>query len=192
MKYKKQILCSKIPNSRSNGIGLVIVKNGERTIEGIAISALQNISENFKEIVDIPWTYKTWKLANRENTGKLVIGWIPGHSNITGNELADQETKRQTGRVHDTQYKVPAKDILVDLKEEFWNKFKEKAIEIGREKGALFMKEIGSNHKRAKYKPWFIKYKDKLDRSTIRTIPRNRCNHYNLRASLARKGIVED
>ncbi|XP_054015827.1 retrovirus-related Pol polyprotein from type-1 retrotransposable element R1 2 isoform X1 [Hylaeus anthracinus] len=183
---------SKIPTSQSNRIGLVVVKNGERTIEGIAISALQNINENFKEIVDNPWTYKTWKLANRKNTRKLIIGRIPRHINIIGNELAEQKAKRQTERVHDTQYKVPAKDILVDLKEEFWNKFKEKGMEIGREKEALFMREIGPNHKRARYKPWFIKYKNKLDRSTVRMISRIRCNHYNLRASLAWKGIVED
>lgn len=41
---------------------------------------------------------------------KVVIGWIPGHSGMVGNELADGITKEATEEEKDERIKIPGND----------------------------------------------------------------------------------
>lgn len=41
---------------------------------------------------------------------KIVIGWIPSHVGIEGNEMADTVAKAATEQEHDSRIKVPYSD----------------------------------------------------------------------------------
>lgn len=127
---------------------------------------------------------------NVERTGeeerKIIIGWIPSHKGIMGNELPDQMAKGATKSEHDGRIKVPFADWKAINKEEMRNRARARNEKEGAIKGIKYFKEV---HSRSKNKPWFSGIN--AERRFVTTVNRIRANHINLKESLSRKGYTE-
>lgn len=76
------------------------------------------------------YTWSTWKvnfmikdlLRKSKMNGQLInLIWIPGHSGITGNELADSRTKTAIQQGKDTEIGVPFREFKNLWKDELYN-----------------------------------------------------------------------
>lgn len=133
---------------------------------------------------------KSWyfELQNADfRTGKnVVIGWIPAHKGIYGNEKADELAKIATEEAPNLELKAPIKDIRRLHREEL---FKSTIAEIKKQaqiKGSFYFNNFFREEER---KPWFFGI-NAPRRFTV-LINRLRAYHYNLNSSLSRIGYIE-
>lgn len=117
---------------------------------------------------------------------KIVIGWIPSHCGIKGNELVDGLAKEATNETPDERIKVPINDWKRIYKEEMGARTRNRNETEANYKGKYY---FDNHYKAESAKPWFNKLDIKRGIATM--INRLRANHYNLNESLARKGYID-
>lgn len=120
------------------------------------------------------------------NVPKVIIGWIPSHVGIKGNEIVVQLAKEASQEEADEKIEMPIGDWKRIYKEEMYARTKRRNETEGEYKGRYY---FDTHHKKESTKPWFKKLDVKRGIATI--INRLRANHYNLNESLARKGYIE-
>ncbi|XP_053970333.1 uncharacterized protein LOC128872055 isoform X2 [Hylaeus volcanicus] len=164
-----------------------------------SLSALTGLESKIEKLDDTgknnnnAWILKIYKtLINQKEREKIVLSWVPGHQGIPGNEKADSLAKEYTNKVPEEDIPITRLNYLVQYKHTIWSVFTDRVEEIGRSKGAYYFSNFWENKKKVKLKPWFQKFGNILDRYAIRSISRIRSNHYNLKESLGRKGIIDD
>lgn len=152
-------------------------------------SALMRITSTKISAKSEYWALKTKeKIIGLKNENKVIkLGWIPSHTNIKGNELAD--TLANDGRVQ-----IPFHNIRTSylgfptlLKENIRNSWKDTYQDWSRSKGTTYAYYIPTPLK----KPWFQNFKNS-PRKMITTISRLRSGHCLTREHLNRLHIVDD
>lgn len=112
-------------------------------------------------------------LLNCHNRGlKIVLAWIPSHTGITGNEIADSFAKDsiQTGTLE--HYYVLSQDLLSWAKvllNKAWNNAWSRSL---RQKG----RHYGDIQPEISVRPWFSRFRN-IDKQTSSTICRLRLGH---------------
>lgn len=126
-----------------------------------------------------------WKLSTLFNK-KIFFIWIPSHRGFKGNEMADLLAKQGAMERAENNLYVPFQDLTANFKKEEWNETQERLLKQAKFKGKHYFKNY---YKRSRKKCWFNKINSERYFCTL--INRIRANHYNLKASLARKGYIE-
>ncbi|KAG5866412.1 hypothetical protein JTB14_025349 [Gonioctena quinquepunctata] len=94
-----------------------------------SLSAINTLEDPFTLNV---WAIKILEInTNLTSTNKMVtIMWVPSHTNITGNELADSAAKDATTNMVDAGIPVPLEDVKKYVKQKFtevwqnhWNEY---------------------------------------------------------------------
>jgi len=114
----------------------------------------------------------------------IQLVWIPSHTGITGNEMADSAAKRAAINGRKPKFKIPHTDLYSSIKSSMEHGFRSSLEDAFRVKGIHYF----SYFYQFSPKPWFYRYS--LSRGQIVTINRIRSNHYNLNYSLFRKDMV--
>lgn len=122
-----------IKNNRMSAHSATATLNIRETISGLKKKREDNGKSNMEE-------------------RKIVIGWIPSHIGIEGNEIADQMAKEATKSQHDDRIKVPYSDWKAFYKEEMMSRTRSRNEKEGTVKGINYFREI---HNKKKKKPWF-------------------------------------
>lgn len=118
---------------------------------------------------------------------KINIIWIPGHSGIPGNEVADELAKSATSNGIEFPTTLPPSEFFNIASQKCISSTNRILILRSRQnKGKLYFENFHNDLQ----KPWFQKL-GHLDRKITVTISRMRSNHYNLAASLFRKNLNE-
>ena len=127
---------------------------------------------------------KLISLIKRQNR-KVYLFWIPSHSGIKHNDVADQIAN--VARLEPPiDIKLSFREFFPKLKHNIWNAWSMKWKEIGRVKGVNF----SSHFEQPLSKPWF--HKLKLSRREITTLNRLRSNHCSSPAHLGRINVKPD
>lgn len=116
---------------------------------------------------------------------KIVIGWIPAHRGIYGNEVADSLAREATRANPCVELKVPFGDLRGIFRETNVETIKELKAQANH-KGKFFFNNFFDQE--VKF-PWFAGLNS--PRRFVVLVNRLRANHYNLNASLQRKGYVD-
>jgi len=73
---------------------------------------------------------------------KIIIGCIPSHSRIQGNELVDMLTKEATDEDADDRIKIPINDWKIIFKKEMYNRTRERLKREGTYKGVKYFNTL--------------------------------------------------
>lgn len=111
--------------------------------------------------------------------------WVPAHTGILGNELADSKAKQVISSEQSENILLPFTDLHALHRRDASAASRLVVTDPESSTGRAFFDRIF----RPRAKPWF--HGLKLSRRVIVTINRIRANHYNLNSSLARKNLVE-
>lgn len=158
-------------------------------------SSVEIIKSNRMAVHKLKEILQIREIANLEQSNKdgsdrkrkVVIGWIPNHTGIEGNELADIMTKEATEQEYDTTFKVPGSDLKVCFKDEILTSTQERNKREGNQKGRKYFTDFFKNNMKT---PWFKKIN--APRYFITIVNRLRSGHFNVKESLARKNYIED
>lgn len=115
----------------------------------------------------------------------IELGWIPSHTGIKGNEIADRLAKESLTKDDITFKLVEYKDILPNIKNDIKLLWEEEWKEISKIKG----KQLFNLMNKLPSKPWF--YEINLDRQKISTICRMRIGHCCTQQHLNKIGVSE-
>jgi len=122
-----------------------------------------------------------------ERSNRVVLAWIPGHSEIARNEEADQLAKLGLTSDNLLEVDLPSTECLPIFKQELWDIWKDRWKTISCTKGKFYADLIEQPYKT----PWFKDYKD-LSRKNITTLIGMRSNHTLSASHLYRIGVVEN
>lgn len=153
-------------------------------------SVLQRIESNIVNVYTNKYICDIRAKANqieKEFKVKVLFIWVPAHSGIHGNEIADILAKEATKGNPREDIIVPLGDYRQKFIEEMWDKTIEKIKNESNFKGKFYMKNF---YKEKDKKPWFTDINK--ERYFVTLINRIRTNHYNLKTSLERKGYIND
>ena len=145
---------------------------------------LYNIKTNFY-LYEIKRKYLEFQQRKSE-TGDIQLYWIPSHSAISGNDVADTQAKLAANCRPTDLDKLPYTDLAEKFKRDMYYNSNDVLLNLDPDKGKIYFDEFYTDSR----KPWF--YNKRLPRDLIVTINRLRANHYNLNASLARVSIIND
>ncbi|XP_039314694.1 uncharacterized protein LOC113003343 [Solenopsis invicta] len=155
-----------------------------------AKSVLQAINNNVLSVYHNKYILEIRRLHSRFKnvlSKKIMFVWIPSHCGISGNEIADWLAKAGADEPADTLIEVPISDCRSLFREEAWNDTQVIIVREASFKGVHYFKNYYDKDSKS---PWFLPFNE--DRYFVTMINRLRANHYNLNASLARKGYIED
>ena len=145
---------------------------------------LLNINSN-AYLYEINLKYYEFRKLKSE-TGGIEIFWVPSHSAIAGNKVADTEAKHAANSGPIDLDKFPFSDMKESFKLAMKENTKSLLLSSDLDKGKAYFDFYYNDTE----KPWF--QSKNLSREFIVTINRLRANHYSLNASLARVSIIND
>lgn len=120
-----------------------------------------------------------------DREASVVVGWVPGHISVQGNEDADGIAKEAAKEEKEERIKVPISDWRSVQKDIMWTKTRTRIEEEGQFKGSKYFMRF---YQAERTKQWFNGLK--LGRKLINMVNRLRTNHYNLNESLCRKNYI--
>lgn len=153
------------------------------------IQALENnkISAGVNEhIIGIRKRYFELSGKRGRSNKKLVIGWIPAHKGIHGNEIVDQLAKEATAENPCPELKIHYNDLRSVFKDIAITETTREIKAQANYKGKFYFNNFFEEE--SKY-PWFAGLN--LPRRFTVLLNRLRANHYNLNESLERKGYTD-
>jgi len=93
--------------------------------------------------------------GKRKKNSRVVIGWIPRHSGIKGNTIADSLAKEATEGTKDDRIHVPYGDWKKYFKKEMFNVTKYRVELEAKHKGKVYFDKY---YKKESNNPWFKKW----------------------------------
>ncbi|KYN50582.1 Gag-Pol polyprotein [Trachymyrmex cornetzi] len=148
-----------------------------------ALDALQNSSKVQRNYIVYQIRKAYLDIIDKGN--EVTLFWVPAHSGIPGNELADQEANLAAIEGYKPDFKVPYEDLLVESRARADKQFQEYMEEVSRTKGTRYFEQFHTISK----KTWF--HESSLSREEIVLINRLRSNHINVNESLHRVNMTE-
>jgi hypothetical protein len=123
-------------------------------------------------------------LALRKHKKDIKSVWIPAHTGIVLNEIADASAKESIRKGEDAQYLIPGRDL-----KSYWKaKLKVAAEKWYRESGRQKERKYFEYYHQNNDKPWFHRFR--FLRKFIASINRVRNGHYCLKECLIQFNTV--
>ena len=153
-----------------------------------SLSVIKAIS-NFSPLKSKNTSYLTLEIKKQlssiiEQNGNIKIFWIPSHSNIESNDIADNLAKEAINSGILSNLLIPYTDLYETIKKTSQKSFQNSLDSQKHIKGVKYFE----SYYNVSPKPWF--YNSIFPRYHITSMNRIRANHYSLAESLHRKNIV--